>query len=114
MTGDVEPVGIAAELIGILVNPGDGVAHLFGHSHQIAGDIVDIVEVDHHAVATGIDDRLRVEGEVSGAAVPPGPAMDIDVDGRVRGFAAVDVHALDLGCAILEALRHTEPGACPR
>ena len=111
MAGDVEPVLVAAELLRVVVDPGDGRAHLLGHGHQVAADVVDIVEVDDHAVRAGVDDHLGEHREIGRAAVPPGAAVDVDVDRRVRGIflAAIDVDALDLARAILEALRRAEP-----
>src|SRR5829696_105900 len=104
MAGDIDSARITAELIGVFVNPGDGTAHLCGHGHQVAGNVVDVVEVDHDAVAAGVDDWFSIEREVGGAAVPPRAAMDINVDRRVRGFASIHVNAFDLAPSILEPL----------
>src|SRR5215218_8853990 len=110
MAGDIDSARITAELIGVFVNPGDGTAHLCGHGHQVAGNVVDIVEVDDDAVPAGVHDRFGIERKVRRPAVPPGAAMDVDVDRRVRGLATVDVHAFDLAPSILEPSRLANSG----
>ena len=95
MAADVEPVRVAAEARGVLVDPGDRAAHLPRHDHQVAAGIVDIGEIENDAVGAGMHEHLGQEGEVGGAAVAPGAAVNEDLDRRVGRSGPVDVELLD-------------------
>src|SRR5215813_4885660 len=114
MAGDVKAARIAAELLRIPVDPGDRAAHLLGHRQEVAADRIDIVEVGDDAVGAGVNEQLGEVGEVARAPVPPGAAMDVDVDRGVIMLAAVDVDTLDLARTVLEAQRLAEHGARDR
>src|SRR5215204_7256844 len=102
MTGDVNAIAVAAEFFRVVVDPGHCATHLPGHRHQVAGDVVDIVEVDYDAMRTGLHEQFPIQAEVGGAAVSPGAAMDVDIDRGIRAPGLVNINAFDLARAVLK------------
>src|SRR5213593_2083597 len=91
MAGDVDAARIATEACGVLVDMGDGAAHLLRHRHQVAADVIDVVEINDDAVGACVHEQLSQERELARAAAAPGAAVDIDVDRRVVLLATIDV-----------------------
>src|SRR5258706_13245423 len=91
----VDPVRIAAEACGILVDPGHGAAYLLHHRHQVALGLDDIVEVEHCEMRASIDEHLSRRGIILGQPRAPGTAVDEHVDWRIRRFGGVKIDSLD-------------------
>jgi hypothetical protein len=108
-------------LFRIPIDPGDSPAHLIGHWEEAAADLLHGIEVEDDVVRAGVDEHLGRIGVFLRRAAPPGAAVDVDVDGRVRLLRRVDVEALDRRRPVGEALRRAEaldggfavPGAPP-
>src|SRR5262249_30526895 len=82
--------------------------------HQVAADVVDVLEISDDAVRAGVHEQLGQEGELARAAVTPSAAVNIDVDRSVLPLAAIDVDAFDLARPVLESQRFAEDGAGDR
>src|SRR6185437_16999796 len=80
MAADKEPIRIAAEALGILVDPGDGALHLLGHHADIAIGAARLDEIEHDEGGAGIVEQLGGVAIFLGLAVEPGAAMDEDED----------------------------------
>ena len=84
MRREIEPIGIAAERLGVAIDPADRAPHLLDHRKQAAARVVDVDEVEHDVMRAGVHERLGQERVVGGAVGAPGAAMDEDVDRRIR------------------------------
>ena len=67
MRHQMQPVAVAAEFLGVAIDPADRAPHLLDHREQAASGIVDIGEVEHDEMRADMDERLGQIGE-SGAA----------------------------------------------
>src|SRR6266550_8182542 len=111
MTADVEPLGVAAEALGIAVDPSDGAAHLLGHDHQIAAGFQHIVEVEYDVMRARIYEHLGRIFVVQSEARAPGAAMNENAHGSVRDSGGEHVERLDRRWPVGETLRRAEPFA---
>src|SRR6266511_6241408 len=111
MTADVEPLGVAAEALGIAVDPSDGAAHLLGHDHQIAAGFQHVVEVEYDVMRARIDEHLGRICVVQSEARAPGAAMNEDAHGSVRDSGGEYVERLDRRWPGGETLGRAEPFA---
>ena len=104
MRAQIKPVGIAAEALGILVDPAHRAPHLLDHGEQAAAGVVDIGEVENDVVRPRLHERLGEARIVLGAVGAPCPAMDEDVHRRIGLLGAIDVELLDLARSVGDAL----------
>jgi hypothetical protein len=86
---------LAAEALGVAVNPCDRAAHLLGHRHEVAARLQDVDEVRHHVVRAGVHEKLRRVAGIPREPAAPGAAVDEDVDRGVRTLGYIDVQRLD-------------------
>src|SRR5579885_622933 len=110
MTADVEALAIAAELLRILIDPGDGAPHLLGHDAEIAAGLLHRHEVERDVMRAGVHEHFGRKSVSRRRTAQPRPAMNEDIDWRIRGFGAEDVELFRLGRSIGDALRLAEPG----
>ena len=111
MRAQIEPAGVAAEALGVLVDPANGAAHLLDHGKEAAARIVDIGEVEDDEMPPRPHEWFGQASVVGGAVGAPRPAVDEDIDRRVRLAGAVDVELLDLGRAVGDARGRADGGA---
>ena len=104
-------VGIATEAGRILVDPGDGAAHLVGHRHEIAAGLGDVDEIERHEMRPCMHEQLSLERIVLRQAAAPGPAVDEDMDRSIRAPGRIKIGSLDRARAIGQALGCAEPRA---
>src|SRR5215813_1057253 len=109
MTTDVEPLRISAEALGIPVDPGNRASYLIGHFQKVAAILSYVDEIRDDKICTSVDKHFRWIVEVAGKPRLPSAAMHEHMHWRVRRFGGEDVHSLDCGRAISEALRSAEP-----
>src|SRR5205807_8186874 len=83
-----KPAGVAAEALGVLVDPANGAAHLLDHGKEAAARIVDIGEVEDDEMRPGPHEWFGQASVVGGAVGAPGSAVDEDIDRRVRPAGA--------------------------
>src|SRR5216684_2892418 len=100
MTRDVEPTRISAEARGVLVNPGDGTAHLVRHRPEAVRGVLHPHKVGNHVMRPGVDEHLGWERIVFGQPAAPGAAVNEDMDGRVGAFGRINIELLDLRWAV--------------
>src|SRR5262249_46142157 len=109
MTTDVEPLRISAEALGIPVDPGNRASYLIGHFQKVAAILSYVNEIRDDKIRASVDKHFRRIVEVAGKPRLPSAAMHEHMHWRVRRFGGEDVHSLDCGRAISEALRSAEP-----
>ena len=100
------PVAVAAEALGVAVDPGERAAHLLVHRKQIAAGLIDVDEVDDDAMRAGADQQLGLQRVVGRDVPPPRAAVNEHVDRRAFDAAVEDVEALVLARPVGDALRH--------
>src|SRR5215472_18312757 len=113
LASQVKLVGIAIEIRGVPVNPGDGAADLIGEHYETAADILHPGEIGHDIMRSGGDEHLGRSCEISRAAAAPSPAMNEDEDGCRGASGTIDVELLDLGCSVGRAFGFANPLARP-
>src|SRR5215813_12817991 len=95
MATNIEPLGIAAEAFGVLVDPGYAAPNLVGHDHQVAAGFDHIVEIEHGKMSAGVDEHLCLSRIVLCDFDAPSPAMHENIDRRVRRLGRVEVNPFD-------------------
>jgi hypothetical protein len=75
---DIEPIGVAVEMSGILIHPSDGAADLVGKNHQVAADILYPGKVGNDIMRPGGQEHLGWSREILRAPAAPGATMDED------------------------------------
>src|SRR5262249_57480640 len=91
MAGHVDTVRIAAEALGILIDPRYRSAYLLGHRHEVAVGLYHVDEIGHHVMRPGVHEQLGGGGGVLGQAAAPRAPVNEDVDRRVRAAGWGDV-----------------------
>src|SRR5262249_53854209 len=70
--------------------------------------VLDLHEVGHYEMRARADEHLGRVAEVPRVPAAPGPAVDEEVDRRVRALGDVDVELLDLAWAVRRAPRRAK------
>ena len=71
----IEPAGIAAEALGVAIDPGDRAPALVDHRHDVAVGLRHVVELDVDEVRAGLDERLSEVGAVGRTGGRPGTGI---------------------------------------
>ena len=101
--------GSPPKLAGVLVDPGDGAAHLLGHRHQVAAGLIDIDEVEHDEVRAGVHITARRRSNAPWHARPATRRRARTPCTGAFGFACrEDIEAFDWRRAIGKALGFAE------
>src|SRR5262249_22633804 len=114
MRDEIEPIAVAAKLIGIAEHPADGAPHLLGHRKQAAAGVVHFGKIQHHEWGAGVTERAGEKAVVGCGAGTPRAAMDKDrnrascLRAPARG-CRIDIEALDRRHSIGEAFGLAEP-----
>src|SRR5258707_3304587 len=104
MRRNINAVAVAAEAVGVPVDPAYRVAHLLVHRKQIAGGLIDIDEVDDDAMGAGANERLGLQRIVRRDVASPGAAVNEHVDRRALDAAVEDIETFVLAGPIGDAL----------
>ncbi len=113
MRRDINAVAVAAEALGVPVDPAERAPHLLVHRKQIAAGLIDIDEVDDDAMRAGANERLGLHGVIRRDVPPPGAAVNEHVDRRALDAAVEDVEPFVLARPVGDALWHAENRAGP-
>src|SRR5215813_2122275 len=94
LSPDIKPVHVAADMRGILVDPGDAPLHLIGHDADIAAGLWRIYEIERDVIHAGLHEHLRREMIFACRPVLPRAAMRKDENRLAWFFGAEDVELL--------------------
>src|SRR5437899_8538572 len=111
MTGKVEPVRVAAELLRVAIDPGDGAADLVGHHGQISAEFLHGREIQNDEVRSSVHERLRGKSVVLREPAAPSPSVNKYVDRSVGTPRGEHVESLDGRRTIGESQRVPQPSA---
>src|SRR5438874_2534792 len=114
LTADIDPIAVAAEARGVLIDPGDGAAILVGHREQAAADILHPGEIGRDVMRPGPHEHFGGGVVVRRLAAGPGAAMNEHEYRRPLARGSEDVELLDLGGAVGYAPRLAEAEAGAR
>ena len=79
---------VAAEFVGVAIDPANRAPHLIDHRKQAAAGIVDIGEIEHDKMRASMHERLGKRGELRSLTVAPRATVNENSYGRVGLFAA--------------------------
>ena len=87
-------VGIASKTRSIFIDPYDAALNLIGHGDEVAAGFDNVLEVEHDEMCAGIDEHFGLRCIACGDFGAPSPAMDVDIDWRVRTPGQIDIKCL--------------------
>src|SRR5437764_2409021 len=114
LTADIDPIAVAAEARGVLVDPGDGAANLVGHRKQAAADILHPGEIRDDVMRPGAHEHFGRGVVVRRLAAGPGAAINEHEYRRPLARGSEEVEPLDLGGTVGDAPRRAEADAGAR
>jgi hypothetical protein len=100
--GQIDAPGVATEILRMVRGPGDGTANLLDHRHQIAIGLVHRDEVRDDVMRAGVHQHFGGKGVFGRRALVPSPAVNVNVDRRIRPPGRIDVEPLDRSRAVVE------------
>src|SRR5262245_22336136 len=94
MAADINSVGIPSKTRSIFIDPYDAAPNLIGHRHEVAAGFDNVVEIEHDEMCAGIDEHFGLRRIARGDFGTPSPAMDENIDWRVRSRGQIDFKCL--------------------
>jgi hypothetical protein len=102
MSGQEYLRGVAAELPGIPVDPGNRATQFVNDRIETVADVLHPAEIGYDVVDAGVDEQLCRECVAFGRPLLPGPAVDEDMNRGVRCIRPIQVERLDVSRSIGE------------